>query len=174
VYIRRVTQAIRLGALVAGLILFGAACTRQASVQERTVQPTAAAVRQHATPRPESTRATILPTSVPSPERTVEPAASPTVAPGPAIYSVSATPKIARAGDTIVWNVRTSGDVTAVDAKATGFTIPLARQGPGRFSTAFVIPGAMPPIFRGTYNVEIEARTASGKKARSQLSLRIE
>src|SRR5580700_3708890 len=39
------------------------------------------------------------------------PAPSSSVPTGPAIYSVSATPKVAQAGDTIVWDVRTSPDV---------------------------------------------------------------
>jgi len=93
---------------------------------------------------------------------------------GPAIYSVSASPTVARAGDTIVWNVRTSADVTAVSANATGFTIPLQRRGPGRFGTTFDIPSIVPPFFRGTYAIRIVARNAAGATVTSHLSMRLQ
>ena len=92
---------------------------------------------------------------------------------GPLIYFASAAPKVARAGDTIVWNVRTTNDVVAVNASAFGVTIPLQRRAPGQFGTAFQIPASMPGFFRRTYFVGIEARNAAGAKATARLSLRL-
>jgi hypothetical protein len=91
----------------------------------------------------------------------------------PAIYFASAAPTVARAGDTIVWRVRTSRDVVMVSANAFGVTIPFQRRGPGQFGTAFQIPAGMPAFFRRTYWVGIEARNAAGAKATSRLSLRL-
>ena len=73
-----------------------------------------------------------------------------------------------------MWNVRTSLDISAVTASVTGFAIVLQRSGPGRFTTRFDLPANMPPIFRGTYDVAIEARNAAGAKATSHISLQVQ
>lgn len=116
-------------------------------------------------------RAIDLPLRVPVTIELVSPAPSAPLA--TTIYLVSATPRIAHAGETIVWKVRTSLDVRTVTASVTGFAIPLQRLGPGRFETTFQLPPAMPPIFRGTYDVTIEARKAAGAKATSHISLQV-
>ncbi len=182
---RRVRRQTGLGApsaigwlLIASLAGFG--CARQAPAPPQraaTNRPASPQVRQRSTfqpPHRETVKTSRLVTAV-VPVTPVRPAPRPLVARfGPAIYSVSATPTIARAGDTIVWNVRTSSDVSTVTASVTGFAIPLQRRGPGRFEAAFELPAAMPPIFHGTYRVAIEARNAVGAKATSHISLQVQ
>ena len=147
-------------------------CTRPpVAPANETSQPPSPAVRYHVPPRPQPRVTTHLLASVPHVAATAQSRPYSLV---PAIYSVSATPKVARAGDTIVWKVRTSNDVTSVSASATGFTIPLQRQAPGRFGTTFEIPAMMPPFFRGTYLIGIDARNAAGIKATSHLTLRVQ
>jgi len=118
------------------------------------------AVRHAAEPSPSTAPATAV-AVVPAPT-------------GPAIFAASATPRIVHAGDTVVWKVRTSADITAVNAKAAGFTIPLQKEGAGRFGTSFTIPAEMPGFFHGTYHIDIEARARSGATAKSQLVLTVE
>jgi len=88
-----------------------------------------------------------------------------------AIYSASAKPQVVHAGEVVEWNVRTSRAVTSVAAKSAGFTIPLEKRGPGAFGLSFRIPDEMPPLFRGTYAVTVEARAANGSSATAHLSL---
>ena len=139
--------------------------------QTRAVQPAATfapaarpsvAVRHAAEPSPSTAPATAVAVAV---------APAPT---GPAIFAASATPRVVHAGDTVVWKVRTSADITAVDAKAAGFTIPLQKEGAGRFGTSLTIPAEMPGFFHGTYHIDIEARARSGATAKSQLVLTVE
>jgi hypothetical protein len=144
-------------------------CARaQAPPQNEASNTPSPAARYHVPPRTQAHVATRRLAIVPHVA-----VAAPSRPPIPAIYSVSARPKVARAGDTIVWKVRTSNDVTAVNASAIGFTFPLRRLAPGRFGTTLEIPAMMPALFRGTYQVGIEARNAAGIKATSQLSLRV-
>lgn len=146
------------------------ACSHSTSAPRRTAAPLPIATQRPAeAPRvapatPVRANATELAVRVtPSPEPT-----------GAVIYSASANPRIAHAGDEIVWSVRTSRAVSSVAAKSAGFTIPLEKRAPGVFGLAFRIPKEMPPLFRGTYAVTIEARTASGSAATSQLSLNVQ
>lgn len=151
-------------ALAAFLIVSG--CShRTPSVQRFVTAPSPAFPKTTISPNPEVTFSR-------QPQAMAAPA--PSYAPeGPIIYRVSATPEIARAGDTIVWKVRTTRDVVTVSANAFGVTIPLQRRGPGQFGTAFQIPAGMPAFFRGTYSVGIEARNQAGIRATSQISLRL-
>ncbi len=119
-----------------------------------------------------------LATSAPAPFRSAasppgaalaQPASSPG---GPAIYALSASPAVAHAGDVVVWDVRTSSDVTRVTASVPAFTMTLERRGPGHFGTSFQIPRDVPGIFFGDYAVAIVAFGERGATARSILKVR--
>jgi hypothetical protein len=166
-------RGLRVNAWFVVLLCFTAGgCARPpVARQNEPSQPPSPAVRYHVPPRPKPRVTTARLAIVPHVAVRAQSRPSPLV---PTIYSVSATPTVARAGDTIVWKVRTSNDVTSVNASATGFTIPLQRRAPGHFGTTFEIPAMMPPFFRGTYLIGIEARNAAGIKATSRLTLRVQ
>ena len=151
---------VAFSALVAG-------CARTPAVTREAARPHPSPLPQHtSTPKPAEPLAPGPATAVP---------AAPTSAPtGPAIYFVSAEPKVARAGDTIVWKVRTSADITSANASAFGVTIPLQRRAAGNFRTTFQIPAGMPAFFRRTYTIAITARNAAGNTATAHVSLRLE
>jgi hypothetical protein len=92
-------------------------------------------------------------------------------APKPAILSVDVSPATAHDGDTISWDVRTTPDVTAVEAHVRVATIPLQRDAPGHFSTSFTIPKSVPGFFHGNYSVEIVARAGDGEALTRSVSL---
>jgi len=173
--VKRRVEARYLCAAVCYLLVFGLAetgCLRQTTAPRSVVtQPSPSRAARHALPSPPR-RTVAKPLSSVAPVAATSRPQAPQL--GPAIYSVSASPNVARAGDTIVWNVRTSADVTTVSANATGFTIPLQRQGPGRFGTTFEIPSIVPPFFRGTYAVRIVARNAAGVTTTSHLSMHLQ
>ena len=123
-----------------------------ASAAPGTVQ-TAAALRQPASPAPP---AGALPTET---------------AAKPAILSVDVSPATAHDGDTISWDVRTTPDVTAVEAHVRVATIPLQRDAPGHFSTSFTIPKSVPGFFHGNYSVDIVARAGDGQTLTRSVSL---
>jgi hypothetical protein len=143
------------------------ACSHSATTRPLQSSPPRAPA-PHSTPAPPASSARV------APPIEVQASATPITPPLAAIYSASATPRVAHAGDTIVWNVRTSRAIASVTAKSAGFTIPLEKRGPGVFGLSFVIPPQTPSFFHGTYAVTLEARTATGASATSQLSLKIE
>jgi|GEM_PF-1984451 len=92
-------------------------------------------------------------------------AAAPSASRTPKIYSVVVQPSVVHTGDAVSWIVRTSHDVVSVSAHVSAYTLPLRQQGAGRFFLGFTIPSNVPPIFHGTYSLELTARTQSGATA---------
>jgi hypothetical protein len=93
---------------------------------------------------------------------------------GPAIISASALPSVVHSGDTVTWEVHTTRDVVAVEAHVQLASFSLQREQPGRFGLAFHVPAGVPPIFHGSYAVELTARTSSGASASRTLQMRFE
>jgi len=83
----------------------------------------------------------------------------------PKIYSVLVQPSVVHSGQYVSWIVRTSHDVVTVSAHVSVYTLPLRREGAGRFFLGFTIPSNVPPIFHGTYSLQLTARTQSGATA---------
>jgi hypothetical protein len=94
------------------------------------------------------------------PTASAVPSAAPTQ--GTAILSASVAPAHARPGDTVVWDVRTTPDVTTVEARVTMATIPLQRESPGHFTLSFKLPDSVPGLFHGNYSVDIVGKTSAG------------
>jgi hypothetical protein len=93
-----------------------------------------------------------------------------TASAGPAILSVS-VPSTVHAGETVSWSARTTPDVTSVEAHVRVATLPFQRRAPGNFTLAFSIPKSVPPFFRGSYSVDVVARTAGGATASRSVSI---
>ncbi len=144
--------AASLALLLAASLTFG--CSRRAATPQATPQANSVTARAE---RPQAT-------SSPAPSATLS----------PAILAVWAKPRIAHAGDTVTWRVKTTTDVERVDVKAAGFIIPLEREAAGRFVAIFRIPYQTPGLLHGTYHVEVVAETGSGAKATSSLTMKLE
>jgi hypothetical protein len=100
--------------------------------------------------------------------------AAPRKTAGPAIISASALPGVVHEGDTVTWDVRTTSDVVAVDAKVQLASFELQRDRPGHFGLVFRVPAGVPPLFHGTYDIELTAHTSSGARATRTLEVRFE
>jgi len=85
-------------------------------------------------------------------------------APGPAIYAVT-SPGVIHNGEAVTWSVATSRDVVAVSAHVSVYSFPFASAGGGRFFVSFSVPADVPPIFHGTYSMNVVARSRSGATA---------
>ena len=93
---------------------------------------------------------------------------------GPKIYSVSATPKIAHAGDSVKWDAHVSPDVVTVTARVAVYSFSLYPTHSGHFGEVFSIPKDVPPFFHGNYSVTLTATTAYGQTASRSIALRFE
>jgi len=94
--------------------------------------------------------------------------------PGPKIYSVSATPRIAHAGDAVHWDAHVSLDVVTVTARVAVYTFSLYPVASGHFGEVFRIPRDVPPFFHGNYSVTITATNATGASATRSIALRFQ
>ena len=92
----------------------------------------------------------------------------------PIIYSVSASPTVAHAGDSIKWDAHVSPNVVAVTARVAVYSFSLYRERFGHFGETFVIPKDVPPFFRGRYGVTITATTATGASTSRLIRLSFE
>ncbi len=102
-------------------------------------------------------------------------AAQATPAPaGPKIYSVSATPKIAHAGDSVKWDAHVSLDVVSVTARVAVYTFSLYPTSSGHFGEVFRIPRDVPPFFHGNYSVTVTATNADGDSVSRSVALRFQ
>ena len=99
------------------------------------------------------------------------PAATPSE---PIIYSVSASPRIAHAGDSVKWDAKVSPNVVSVTARVAVYTFTLYPVRYGHFGEVFLIPKDVPPFFRGNYGVTVTATTASGAATSRMISLTFE
>jgi hypothetical protein len=93
---------------------------------------------------------------------------------GPTIYSVSATPRIAHAGDSVKWDAHVSLDVVTVTARVAVYTFSLYPTHSGHFGEVFSIPRDVPPFFHGNYSVTLTATSANGQTASRSIALRFE
>jgi hypothetical protein len=121
------------------------AAKARASVTSRTVAIAPAAAVAGASAQP----ASASPAPLPSPS-------------GPTIYSVSATPRIVHAGDSISFSAHTSSDIVKVTAFVSAYTLPFTRTSSGVFTLAFSIPAHVPWFFHGTYSLNVVARSQQG------------
>lgn len=96
------------------------------------------------------------------------------VAHGPKIYSVNATPKIAHAGDSVIWDAHVSPDVVTVTARVAVYSFSLYPTHSGHFGEIFSIPKDVPPFFRGNYSVTVTATNANGESASRSIALTFE
>ncbi|MGP6159335.1 MAG: hypothetical protein ACLPYS_17830 [Vulcanimicrobiaceae bacterium] len=119
--------------------------------------------------QPSGGPASSAPGARPGPSQSASPAAA-----GPAILSASALPTVVHEGQTVTWDVHTTTDVVAVDAHVQLASFALRRDRPGHFGLAFQVPSGVPPIFHGTYAVQLTARNSSGASVTRTLELRFE
>ncbi len=94
--------------------------------------------------------------------------------PGPKIYSVSATPHVAHAGDAVKWDAHVSPDVVAVTARVAVYTFSLYPVRSGHFGEVFRIPRDVPPFFHGNYSVTVTATNANGDSVSRSIALRFQ
>jgi len=165
------------------LAILGASvgCARAASTTDATrVETHDSAVVAEATPagiaaRPApSAVAAAIAAGSRAGKRASTPVARPraTTAPtGPQILSVSATPSVIHAGQSVAWDVRTTSDIVSVSANVTAYHLPLQRTEPGHFVLNFTIPSNVPGFFHGTYSLDVRGETASGASADRYVSL---
>jgi hypothetical protein len=83
---------------------------------------------------------------------------------GPAIYAVS-SPGVIHDGEAVTWSVATSRDVIAVSGHVSVYNFPFTSAGGGRFFVSFSVPADVPPLFHGTYSMNVIARSRSGATA---------
>jgi hypothetical protein len=93
---------------------------------------------------------------------------------GPKIYSVSATPQVAHAGDAVKWDAHVSPDVVSVTARVAVYTFSLYPVRYGHFGEVFRIPKDVPPFFHGNYSVTLTATNANGDSASRSIALRFQ
>lgn len=127
-----------------------------------------------ASPRRDAAVVQVTPTSPVAPAAPVAPVASatPTVGPtGPQILSVVVSPAVIHAGEAVVWDVRTTGDIVRVAANVTAYHLPLQRAGRGHFVLNFTVPSNVPGFFHGTYALDVRGETAQGASASRRVSL---
>ncbi len=93
---------------------------------------------------------------------------------GPKIYSVSATPRIAHAGDSVKWDAHVSPDVVSVTARVAVYTFSLYPVRDGHFGEVFRIPRDVPPFFHGNYSVTVTATNANGDSVSRSIALRFQ
>jgi hypothetical protein len=103
--------------------------------------------------------------------RTAQAAPAP---PGPKIYSVSATPHVAHAGDSVKWDAHVSPDVVSVTARVAVYTFSLYPVRSGHFGEVFRIPRDVPPFFHGNYSVTVTASNANGDSVSRSIALRFQ
>lgn len=89
----------------------------------------------------------------------------------PAILTVSVSPAIVHNGETVSWDVKTTPDVTAVEAKVSFATLSLQKQAPGHFVLAFTIPTSAPPFMHSAYKVNVVAHAGYGETLTRTVSL---
>lgn len=90
----------------------------------------------------------------------------------PAIISVSLSPAVARAGQTVSGTVITSSNVAGVAARIGGYSAEFTKMAAGQFRLSYQVP-SLPREFRGTYAVDITARNTRGDKTSAQTSITI-
>ena len=124
-----------------------------------------------ASPRRDAAGVQVTPTSPVAPAAPVA-SATPTVGPtGPQILSVVVSPAVIHAGEAVVWDVRTTGDIVRVAANVTAYHLPLQRAGRGHFVLNFTVPSNVPGFFHGTYALDVRGETAQGASASRRVSL---
>jgi hypothetical protein len=176
---------------LAFVVVAGAGCSRstQSAASEASPLPVSAhASNAKRTPAPRAGRATaVVPFANPSAAATATspqtpavpnvssnpPAAAATPA-GPHILSISTSPEVVHAGTHVVWDVRTSPDVVTVTAHVSTYSLPLVRQGAGRFGLTFSVPSNVPGFFHGTYSLDVIAKDGSGATADRTVSVSFE
>lgn len=106
-------------------------------------------------------------------------AASASVAPpiaapdsAPVIVSVSLTPTVVQAGQTVSGTVITSSNVASVEARIGGYAASLTKTGVGEFHLTYPVPN-LPPLLRRRYAVEVTARNTRGDRASTQTSITV-
>ena len=170
-------RAACLSALSGALLLTACSHTAQNTTEAASPPPTsppATATTQPSLPPPPGTGNTAQPTSAATPGATNAPRANATVtaaAAAPAILSVSVSPSTVHEGDTVSWQARTTADVTSVEAHVRVATLPFQRQAPGNFTMGFTIPQSVPPIFHGSYSVDVVGHTAAGATVSRSVSI---
>ena len=89
----------------------------------------------------------------------------------PQIFSVSVTPGVVHAGQSVSFSARTSTDVATVTGTVTAYTLHFTREAPGRFALSFAIPTSVPGFFHGTYAMNVTARASGGSSATRSVSV---
>lgn len=100
--------------------------------------------------------------------------APPVAAPdsAPVIVSVSLTPTVVQAGQTVSGTVITSSNVASVEARIGGYAASLTKTGAGEFHLTYPVPN-LPSLLRRTYAVEVIARNTRGDQASTQTSITV-
>jgi plastocyanin len=92
---------------------------------------------------------------------------------GPRIYYVT-SPGTVHVGQAVTWKVVTSHDVVAVNGHVSVYNFPFQAISPGHFSVSFAVPANVPPIFHGTYSIDVQAHSRSGATVTRIVSITFE
>jgi hypothetical protein len=145
------------------------ASARQPEPSAARAAPPAAKSAATSAAAPASSATAPAPSAAP-PAPSVTPAPSP-LATGPQIYSLSATPTVVHAGQQVSFSARTTDDIASVTAFVSAYSLPFTRTSPGRFALAFAVPANVPGFFRGTYAMNVVARSAQGASVSRSISI---
>lgn len=92
--------------------------------------------------------------------------------PNPAILAVTFSPDHLRAGRTFEVTIRTTPDITSVQARVMKYRLPVPKTGDGVFSASARVPW-WAGVYHGTFHVTFVGSAATGEQPQMEADVRI-